>query len=59
MTLVTSPNTEHHSGKATRRTSLEPVLRGIMKEVFELMNADTIHMMAESMVEASRGPAAR
>ena len=54
--LVTSPKTEHHPGKGTRRIPLFPELKAVLEEALNLAEKGAVYVVKESMREACRGP---
>ena len=54
--LVTSPKTEHHPGKGTRRIPLFPELKAVLDEALNLADKDAVYVVDESMRKACRGP---
>ena len=54
--LVTSPKTEHHPGKGTRRIPLFPELKAVLEEALNLAEKGAVYVVDESMRKACRGP---
>jgi len=53
---VTSPKTEHHPGKGTRRIPLFPELRAVPEEARALAQGGTVYMADEAMRKPRQGP---
>jgi len=54
--LVTSPKTEHHPGKGTRRIPLFPELKAVLDEALKLAEKGSVYVVDESMRKACQGP---
>ena len=53
---MTSPKTEHHPGKGTRRIPLFPELRAVPEEARALAQGGTVYMADEAMRKPRQGP---